>query len=202
MGGLPGKATRPRGDRKRDGRFIENLSVYHLWGGHQDEELVDGEGDDELVDPVAILDRLLSRIPPPLEVVVRSTLAGEQQKELAKRMGFAQSTVSVWQNHASLKVLQRVASLNVDLTPAEVFDHVHEVVPKLAKSRPRMALFVMEYWRWHSTAKVAKALGVSQMTVWCSLFDKTGFVNSAPVDDPVVLALREIQSWGGFNGLR
>lgn len=188
---------------RKDGRNIESVSSVHLRGGagrYSDDETED-DGD-EPVDAVAVLDRLLSRIPPLLEVVVRSMLEGEQQTELACRIGFAQSTVSYWQNHAAVEVLQRVASLNVDMTPDEVFDHVHEVVPKLAKSRPRLALFVKEYWRWHSTAKVARFLGVSQMTVWCSLFDKTGFVNSAPVGDPVARALREIQSWGGFNGLR
>jgi len=203
VGQLTGKAWKPKGGLLRDGRFIDLLSSQHRAGCYSQEcEDLDEEEDEPLVDEREVLDRLLTRIPPPLEVVVRSMLIGEQQSALARRLGFAQSTVSVWQNHACVDVLRRVASLGVDLTPAEVFDHVHKVVPSAVTTRPRMPMAVMEYWRWHSTAKVARYSGFRQTTVWGLLFDKTGFVNVAPKGEPVAGALLVMRKWGGFNGLR
>jgi transcriptional regulator with XRE-family HTH domain len=203
LNGLTSNAWRPKGGgRLKDGRYIELLSVHHLWGGG----LGDGDAEHSL-DEVSesreeVLERLLTRVPPLMETVVRSMLSGESQTNLAERLGVAQSTVSIWHSTTAVAVLRRVAGLGVDLTPDEVFDHVRRVCPKQARTRPNLALFIKEYWRWHSTSKVAKALGAHQMTVWCALFDKTGFVNVAPADDPVAKALREMQTWGGFNGLR
>ena len=201
LNGLTSNAWRPKGGgRLKDGRYIELLSVQHLWAG-------DGEGDEDGdrspdEDRTGVLERLLTRVPPLMETVVRSMLSGESQTNLAERLGVAQSTVSIWHSTTAVAVLRRVAELGVDLTPDEVFDHVRRVCPKQARTRPRLALFIKEYWRWHSTSKVAKVLGAHQMTVWCALFDKTGFVNVAPAGDPVAKALREMQTWGGFNGLR
>jgi len=200
--GLPSSAWRPKGGgRLKDGRSIERLSAHHLWGGCPNPP--DGEEDgEEPADRTEVLERLLTRVPPLMETIVRSMLSGESQVDLAERLGVAQSTVSVWHGHTVVTVLRRVAELGVDLTPDEVFDHVNRVCPKQAKTRPHLALYVKEYWRWHSTSKVARAIGASQISVWCSLFDKTGFVNVAPEGDPVAAALLVMKGWGGFNGLR
>jgi hypothetical protein len=115
------------------------------------------------------LDRLLARIPAHLaDPVRRHVLHGERQSAIARTWACSQPTISNRIDQATA-LLARVARELPDLTPPEVRAVLEgEGLPE------HLVACAEVYWTEHTTAAVARVLGISQTIAWERIFGKRG----------------------------
>jgi hypothetical protein len=115
------------------------------------------------------LDRLLARIPAHLgDPVRRHVIEGERQSSIAASWKCSQPTVSNRIDQATA-LLARVARELPDLVPSEVRAVLED------EGLPEHLVACAEvYWREHTTAAVARALGISQTIAWERIFGHRG----------------------------